>query len=147
MEAFQAMCLEALSAGAVQTFTDLMYLASRGVKDVSALEATRQHLLIAEAARRHGDTAGVISEYTQLGRTFEESGDVSVSVFFVKRGLEVAKLTGDSSAQNACYHQLALSFERAGDLDSALAFHDAHCGLAQQLGNSQEEVLACEVRL
>jgi hypothetical protein len=146
MEAFQEMCLEALSAGAVQSFVDLMYLASRGVKESSELESTRQCLLVSEAARRRGDTAGVIAQCTQLGRAFEASGDTVVSVFFVKRGLEVAKLTGDSASQLGCYHQLALSYERANDLDSALAYHDAHCGLAQQLGNAQQEVLACEVR-
>lgn len=144
MEAFQEMCLEALSAGAVQSFVDLMYLASRGVKESSELESTRQCLLVSEAARRRGDTAGVIAQCTQLGRAFEASGDTVVSVFFVKRGLEVAKLTGDSASQLGCYHQLALSYERANDLDSALAYHDAHCGLAQQLGNAQQEVLACE---
>lgn len=194
MEAFERLCLDTIVAGNIQvrggclaapqdrngiayrrdippaqTFVDLVYLACRaksGVSDIAGLESTRECLVAAEQARRHGDTNGVIRQYAQLGKAYEADGDSSASVFFIKRGLDVAKLTGDGPAQIACYRreaggicalpsdtptlsapvhaELGQSFEAAGDLASALAYHDAHCGLAQQLGDRREEAAACE---
>ena len=97
----------------MQTFVDLVYLACRGKNDLSVLESTRECLVAAEQARRHGDTASVIRQYTQLGKAYEADGDASASVFFIKRGLDVAKLTGDGPAQIACYRRELLQPKKA----------------------------------
>lgn len=124
--AFTKLCLATLASGAVQTFTDLVYLGAEGSLTLSHLEEVRGGLVAAELGRREGDAAAVSASFLTLSQRFQAHGKMPVAVYFLNKMLEVAKLTGEAASEMQAYHALGIAYEQQGDVERSLQYHHAH---------------------
>lgn len=142
MAELQTVCLDMLGQGAVQSFVDLMYLACDARTPRSVLPAVREALVSAELARRHGETATVIHQYSQIADMFASCGVMKTSVYFLERALEIATSSGNDEARMDMCRLLGGSYETMGDSVKAVSYHQAHQELAIKLDDASQRASA-----
>lgn len=142
--AFVTLCLDTLTAGAVQSFIDIMYLSCEGSLTMRQLSDVKEGLVAAEGGRRMGDAAAVIASLSSLIDRFKAQGKLRIAVFFMERLLEIAKITGDAARELAAHHDLGAAREALGDDDAALLHHHSHRSIAAALEDAHGKALACQ---
>lgn len=72
----------------MQSFVDIMHLACEPRSDLIPLEKVQRCLMVAEQARRVGDTAAMVAAYRELGQLYALSEFTArSSIYFFDRAL------------------------------------------------------------
>jgi tetratricopeptide (TPR) repeat protein len=131
-----------LSAGSLQSFTDLFYLSRRELaagespESVAVLSGIAQSLAEGEAARAAGDTSKLLQSLLAIGSRYFGEGKCGSAVMFFLRALELARSAGDAEAELRCLDELGRCEEQRGGLAASCAHHEARRALAQAKGNA-----------
>ena len=139
----EALFVGLLSAGSLQSFTDLFYLAKRALapgeqpEPVAVLAGIAQSLAEGEAARAAGDTSRLQQSLQQIGERYAREGKGSSAAMFYLRALELARASADAPAELQCLGALGRCEEQRGDLAAAAAHHEARRALAQAQGYAE----------
>jgi tetratricopeptide (TPR) repeat protein len=143
----QALCIDILTQGYVQSFVDFFYLMHRPDPNpnpnkpesadaeievpVDTMQIVKEKLTAAEAARRDGNTEIVYRNYSDLANSFQENNDATTGIYFFEKCLEIARLTEDPSGEMRANHNLGLAYQRLNNLDMAITYHTHHRELVE----------------
>lgn len=141
----QALCIDILVNGYVNSFVDFFYLTHRS-DDESAtrppipddqLQYIQSQLSVAEKAHRRGDSDLVLSAYDKLASYFQETGDYKTSIYFFEKCLDIAESMDDLAQQGNANLNLGLTHGAMGDTGTAITFHEKHLQLASEMDNDE----------
>ena len=143
----QALCIDILTQGYVQSFVDFFYLMHRPDPNpdpnkpesadaeievpVETMKIVKENLTAAEAARRNGNTEIVYRNYSDLANSFQENNDAKTGIYFFEKCLEIARLTQDPSGEMRANHHLGLAYQRLNNSDMAITYHTHHRDLVE----------------
>jgi tetratricopeptide (TPR) repeat protein len=152
-----ALCVEILMEGFVQSYVDFFYLTHRPDPNpdphdegqekevdvpVEEMLFIRDNLTRAESARRHGETTQVYDCYNNLARYFQNVDDTKTGIYFYEKCLEISRLTMDKLGEMRANHSLGLAHQSIKNTSNAITYHERHLALAQSIANKEEEDIA-----
>lgn len=126
-----------LTEGSVSSFTDLFYLAHRGLapgeppEEPAVLRAIAASLAEGEAARRAGDTEKLLGSLHATGAHYAAAAKPGCAVMFFTRALALARGgCANLAREMQCLRDLGLCEFARGDLAGACSHHEARRALA-----------------
>lgn len=138
-------CIEALQDGCVDAFSHVFHLSHRAPVLVDPiaekyfkistpkLREIKQSLVKAEEMRRQsGQVSQVYDVYYELACYFEQNGDIKTSMYFHRKGQEVARQSSDALLEGRAHSNHGKLFERLGDVSTAASHYERHLALAEK---------------
>lgn len=155
----QRNCVEMLTEGFVQAYTDFFYLTHRpdpnpglaligqADREIQVSEEDmaflRSSLCDAELARRKGDTRVVFACFNALSDYYLRLMDCKTCIYFLEKCLDIAKSTSDVGAEMSASHRLGCAYEALKDTVACTGFHERHLQMAREQGDVAQENIAC----
>lgn len=141
----QALCVEILTNGYVNSYVDFFYLTHRSDEEANSrapipdeqLQYIQSQLSVAEKAHRRGDSDLVLSAYDKLASYFQETGDFKTSIYFYEKCLDIAESMDDLAQQGNANLNLGLTHDAMGDTATAISFHEKHLQIASELEDDE----------
>ena len=130
-----------LKEGSVASFTDLFYLAHRGLapgeppEEPTVLRAIAASLAAGEAARRTGDNEKLIGSLHSTGAHYAAAGKPGCAVMFFTRALALSRGCANLSRELQCLRDLGLCEFARDNLHGACEHHEARRALALKSGS------------
>lgn len=152
-------CQKLLIEGYVQSYVDLYHLTHRVDPNIISENADasnqkivvstkdmifiRDNLILAESARRLGDTTNVYQAFTKLAEHYSRLSDYGTAVFFYEKCLDIATLTTDIRAEMTANHCLGSVYQSTGkNNETARRCHERHNELAESVDAADEIIKA-----
>jgi len=149
----QALCVDILTRGYVNSFVDFFYLTHLTGSQVHRVEIPDQHLssiqnnlIAAEKAHRRNEPSRIIDAYEKLAMYFQECRDYRTAVYFYEKCSDIAESTGNLAQQCVAANNLGVTYDAMGNVALAARFHEKHLQLALQM-QDEERVLFANKRL
>lgn len=145
----QALSIDVLTKGYVNSFVDFFYLTHRTDEDKGRvdipnyqLQYVQENLTNAEKAHRRGDSNKVFDAYERLAGYFQETKDFKTSIYFYEKCLDIAEITKNFAQMGNSNHNLGLTHDAMGDMITAIRFHEKHLQIARHMQEHERSILA-----
>eukprot|EP00762_Andalucia_godoyi_P001825 ANDGO_06043.mRNA.1 hypothetical protein len=152
-------CTKPLHSGFVQVYADIFRIAFRPPILIDELSETYfqishaqlafvcESLMDAEEFRRQSDARTAYERIVSVAELFASNKDISTSLLFYERGLQLAKASADPALEGVALQHLGDAYETVGNLAAAVPLHEAHFQLVQDAGLSEDHVLSARIAL
>ena len=141
-----------LCDGSIEAFSDLFYLAHRGLspgetpETVEVLRDIGQSLTEGERYRASDDTVKLLDTFCSIGKRYLDVGKAGCAIMFYTRALAMARNFNAVEKELACLHSLGQCEENRGNYAASSAHFETIKLIAGKAGKD-EEVLSAAAQL